>query len=60
MMNTYEKGSDTREIIINYTSEDKLYENVAIAPLSAAVISDSGLLAQTPPFVTAEEGNNEE
>jgi MinD-like ATPase involved in chromosome partitioning or flagellar assembly len=37
IMNTYRKGADTKEIIINYTNDAKQYENAVIAPLSASV-----------------------
>jgi hypothetical protein len=38
IMNTYQNGTDTKEIIINYTDEEKTYENATIAPLSACVV----------------------
>jgi hypothetical protein len=47
ILNSYDNGSDRKEVIINYTSEEKQYDNVTIAPLSAAV-------------TTAKEGNNED
>jgi hypothetical protein len=59
IMNAYEKGTDRKEIIINYTDEEKLYENVSIAPLSAAVIRDKRVQAKTQSFVSAEEGGKQ-
>ncbi|MDF2538667.1 MAG: hypothetical protein K0S76_1688 [Herbinix sp.] len=39
IMNTYQKGTETKKVIINYTDESKRYEKAAIAPLSAYVVS---------------------
>jgi hypothetical protein len=39
IINTYGRGDDRKEIIINYTQEAFTYERATIAPLSADVIS---------------------
>jgi hypothetical protein len=39
IINTYSKGEEHREIIINYTQDDFSYGTTTVAPLSAALIS---------------------
>jgi hypothetical protein len=60
ILNIYDNGSEKKEIIINYTDEDKLYDNVSIAPLSASVISGQKVQAQTKAYAAAQEVNHEE
>lgn len=38
VINTYEKGSETRYVIINYTENEVTYQGTAVAPESAAVV----------------------
>lgn len=38
IINTYRNGTDIRKIVINYTEEEKQYENSIVAPQSACVI----------------------
>ena len=42
VINTYQKGSDTRYVIINYTENEVTYQGITVAPESAAVTGDSG------------------
>lgn len=39
ILNTYEKGSETKFIIINYTDETVTYKQKTVAPLQASVVS---------------------
>lgn len=39
ILNTYQEGSDTKQIIINYSEETYQYEQQEVAPLSASVIA---------------------
>lgn len=42
VINTYQKGSETRYVIINYTENEVTYQGIPVAPESAAVTGDSG------------------
>lgn len=41
--NTYQKGNEKKEIIINYSEDKVTYEQTTVAPLSASVISLEGV-----------------
>ncbi|MGF7145839.1 hypothetical protein HNQ56_004283 [Anaerotaenia torta] len=41
--NAYEKGTERKEIIINYTEDEFIYGETAVAPLSASVIKAEGV-----------------
>jgi hypothetical protein len=60
VLNTYDNGSDKKEIVINYTDEEKLYNNISIAPLSASVISGQKVQAQSQLYAAAQEVTHEE
>ena len=38
VVNTYEKGGETRYVIVNYTENEVTYQGTAVAPESAAVV----------------------
>ncbi len=43
IINTYQKGSEQKEIIINYTDASVTYNQTTVAPLSASVITLEGV-----------------